>query len=540
MKLIGLVIVSLLPRSIFSQIAGNNYVPFNLEDTNIDWSHVSKDSTIDGHLIEGSTATFDGYSHLRQFYDLDRFRLIEEGYLYQIHRTMFDNDISGALIEKIDIETGELIWNIVYDQRTQERREFLSRAKIENGSLLLYNLLITTDDPEPIDWPVVALGWAEGYLKIREYDLISGELIHESIPDTSLSLKLIQNHSFDEAVMSIKDDFISVYTHNWSDNGPSILIDSINLSGQLINSTDTLYSLLGDLDWANSWQADNHLMYIDEEEDKFYWMDFYTKQPWSVDSTRANINVYHDNSIELIEVNFPDKHNVQTFSIIDVDSGRILLKLFYPDETISYVLLDEDGTFFWKVDLVSEGIRFIQVDDLSDFVLVTDGGTTDGKSQINIMKYEDGNLEERGKVVLADENYYMYPYEIQSVSDNEFLISVEYRENINPYPLQGSFRSIFKVDGKHIGINPSVFTEDIENDMANINVFPNPFLNYFSFYSEKQKGNMRLYSSSGHLLLSQKIEKGHNTAITSEISNGIYYLSLQYEDFKITKAISKN
>jgi len=363
--------------------------------------------------------------------------------------------------------------------------------------------------------------------------------IIQSTPDTSLNLKLIQNHSFDETLMIINDNFITVYTHDWMDNGPAILVDTIDLSGQLINATDTLFSLLGNLDWENSWRQNNHLMYIEEDEEKFYWMDYYTKQPWSLDSTRANINIYHENSTEIIEINFLDKHRVQTFSIIYVDSGRILLKLFYPDDTISYILIDQDGSMLWKVDLEGEGIRFIQLDDLNDFVLVRGGDDINGKSQIEIIKFEDGNLEKKGQIILDNEDYYMFPYGIQSIGDNNYLITVEYREDVEPFPRQGSFRTILKVDGKQIGIGTSVSTDDTSDKATNIKVIPNPFRDYFSFYSENQEGIMNLYSYVGNLILSKEIVKGYNSTTTSELNKGIYYLSLQYEGYKITKAIHK-
>lgn len=531
--------LALLPFSSDSQIAGNNFIPFELENINVEWSHVSYDSTIVGHILEGSTATHDGYSHLWPFYNHNRFRLIEDGYIYLIHRTLYDNDVSGALIEKLNLETGELIWNITFDQRTQDLPEYVTRAKIEGNRLILYNLLITTEDEEQFGIPIVWAGWVEGYLKIREYDIRDGSLISESIPDTSLNLKLIENQTHEETVMNVlDDDVIEILHHEWLDEGPVVIIDTINRDGAYTNAPDTLYSLLGDLDWASSWRPSGYLLYRDFFTEKLYWLDFYTKQPWSLDSTRANINIYHKDEIEVIPIVFPGNEDVVTWSLIDVVDGKMLLKLYYrdDDDTVSYVLLDETGLLLWKVDLSGQGIRFIQVDEDNSFV-ITKGSTmpSSNKSQIDVFKLEDGVLENKGNFILKDENYFMYGIEIQTVENNKYLISVEYIENGNI----GNHKAIFKVDGREIGIDPAVYTENLLNIGDELTIYPNPFSDSFSFDSQHNNRIIKMYSATGEFILSKKVHLGLNSISTSDIDPGMYYITMELDNYKITKAAYK-
>lgn len=35
---------------------------------------------------------------------------LHEGYYYKVARTIYDVDVSGALVEKIDLATGEVVW----------------------------------------------------------------------------------------------------------------------------------------------------------------------------------------------------------------------------------------------------------------------------------------------------------------------------------------------------------------------------------------------------------------------------------------------
>lgn len=528
-------------NSTYGQIAGNNFIPFEVEGIDIDWHHVSYDSTIVALDIEGSPATYDGYSHLHHYYDENRMSLQDEnGYLYLIHHSRYDQDGSGALIEKIDIVTGELIWKIIFDLRTIDIREFVFTAKITDDILTLHNIQVTNEYPTPLDFPIILLGWAEGHLKIRQYDIHTGELLFESIPDTTQNLKTIDTHSFNESIMSTLDEGMTeVFKHQWTNDGPYVTIDSINNSGVCINPTDTLWSELGDLNWAASRQNQYQLMSRDQSSDKFYFQDFYIKKPSSLDSTRFNINVYQGSELlDIIEVDFPDKEKVQACSIISISENRILLKVFFFDDSISYLLLDHSGSIVWMVDLPERGPRYVQVNDQDEFVMTVNNGRVNGKSQIEILKLEDGNLVSKGSFSLKDENYLMYDLAIERLPQNKFLITVDYYEDTPSRADGGDHIATFVVDGSEFGIASS--TEVVSDNNIELDVFPNPFSDNLTVQSSEDNAQVSLYSMAGELIFSQAINQGTTSLETSNLVDGMYLLKISYQKYQISRPVIKH
>jgi len=526
---------------LYGQIAGFNYVPFELVDTDVDWHHVSYDSTIVNLEIEGSPATYDGYSHLRPHYDECPLRLIDDGYLYLIHLSRYDQDVTGALIEKIDIDSGELLWNIIFDYRSTEIREFVFRAKIDGDVLTLYNLEIINEYPVPLNVPIIALGWAEGYLKIRKYDTNTGILITETFPDTTQNLKVINNHTFNETLMSVVDDeVIEIYDHEWLESGPVIIIDSINHRGEYINPSDTLRSQLGNLDWVNSWRVNGQLMYRDQPNERLLWLDYYTKQPWSADSTRANINVYEDDHVEILNIDFPNKAQMKTWAIWDVVDDKILLKLLFLDDSSSYLLMNLDGEIIWKVDIPNEQVRnHIKVNAKGEFVMVNRLQPNTEQSKIDILQYKDQTLSIKGNVVLKNENYYMYPLEIQKLEDNDYLISVVYQQDTLPASIRGEHRTIFKVAGNEIGLSTSVDTDEVPTSDIRFNTYPNPFTQSIYVESVEEGALVSLITQDGRKLGSSTIFNGIAKISCPTLSSGTYYIMLTMDNYSITTPVIK-
>jgi len=159
MKTILLLLTSLFSLSLLAQQAGN-YIPLEFTNLTPSWTHTSVDSTIIGHLPEeyrDLSLGFDGYSHITRSDNIERAPMIVDDYLCIISRTSYDIDVSGGLIEKIDMNTGEKIWQNTFDLRTSSYKEFIERTIIKHDTLILINYNITVPD-SPINYfPFVAI-----------------------------------------------------------------------------------------------------------------------------------------------------------------------------------------------------------------------------------------------------------------------------------------------------------------------------------------------------------------------------------------------
>jgi len=102
-------------QSLIAQTATYNYIPLEFENLDPVWAHVSSDSTIMGHMIPDSDVGFDGYGHIRSSNDPYTERLLHDGHVYLVSRTLYDNDYAGGIVEKIDLSTGELIWKTIFE-----------------------------------------------------------------------------------------------------------------------------------------------------------------------------------------------------------------------------------------------------------------------------------------------------------------------------------------------------------------------------------------------------------------------------------------
>jgi len=244
---------------IYTQQAGN-YIPMIFEGLQPIWTHASVDSTIIDHLPEeyrDLSLSFDGYSHLWVSDDIERKPLIDGDYLYIVSRTRYDIDVSGGLIEKIDMRTGEKIWQNTFDLRTSSYREFIERTIIKEDTLMLINYKITVPDSPVNYFPfVIFAGFGgEGVLKIRKYNTLTGNLISEETANQfNPNVKFLQVGPDDSAqVNPIENDLLEVIQFTIDREGIELLFDTINYQGLLVNAQDTVFSSLENADWENSW-----------------------------------------------------------------------------------------------------------------------------------------------------------------------------------------------------------------------------------------------------------------------------------------------
>ena len=254
-----LIVITITAPDAISQRAGI-YKDIQFDSLYPLWSYTSYDPTIVGHEIENPRdlgAEFDGYGHVRMNDNIEQKPIIENNDLYIISKTFYDGDLSGALIEKIDLIDGHLIWQASFDLRVGENREFVERAYLEEGNLVLITYLIITPDPS-INVPLLYHSGTihRGLLKIRKYDKVTGNLIESSQPSAGhTDIKLIAPGPTDDVqCYPIENDQYEIVNFYFRDTfGIRIYIDTLDHLGVKVNKTDTLWSELKNIDWKYSY-----------------------------------------------------------------------------------------------------------------------------------------------------------------------------------------------------------------------------------------------------------------------------------------------
>ncbi len=92
------------------------YVPLQLDDVTPKWDHLVIDTTIIGYVDTTAFWSdgdhfYNGMNHVMGFPN-GTTSLVTDDHLYSYTNVKFDIDLGGFIMEKIDLETGELLWKM--------------------------------------------------------------------------------------------------------------------------------------------------------------------------------------------------------------------------------------------------------------------------------------------------------------------------------------------------------------------------------------------------------------------------------------------
>jgi hypothetical protein len=95
-------------------------------------------------------------------------------------------------------------------------------------------------------------------------------------------------------------------------------------------------------------------------------------------------------------------------------------------------------------------------------------------------------------------------------------------------------------DSTLVVIDPGVGIYSMGNDESTFNVFPNPASEWITIDNkEKQKVQVRMYNMLGEYVLVADLNSGVNTIDISNLSDGVYVVSLQSENRRAYRKICK-
>jgi len=512
------------------QVGYFNYIPLEFRDVEPLWIHVTSDSTIIG-AETGNAIRYDGHSHVHNTTRVEDSFIIHDDFIYVVTPSRFDGDFSGGIIEKIDLYSGEMIWKNTFDYRNTEYREDIRRAVIKNNKLVIYTYRIVSDEVEEFPLPIIFLGAAEGFLKIREYDLSNGELIYQSEPDlTDPNNKIIPNEIFGgQQLHFISEDSFLLLEKHIDTTGSYFITDTIDAYGRLLNDPDTTLSCLEIDDWGDSYWRDSHLYRIDPNG-KLYWLDFYIPGDFTLDTARAFINVYdHGVITEKLSLNFLDKDNASNWNLIDVTDAYIYLQVSYFGENGQWhVILDKEGKLIKKVKDEGQLSTYSEMDEDYNFILgrtsgFVDGSYPNGHSQLSLYRSQGERMEKISTFTFAFPSYMIELTRVKKLSDDNYLVSgIYYEVEINRR--KGRFNFMMKLTPEMMGLE-TVNTMHIIAEKDQLRLYPNPGSSILTLELEKPSNiNIKVFNSNNQFMF-QKIENTTSMKIDiNHLEPGFYYL----------------
>lgn len=204
--------------------------PVEFENFKYDWYHIPKDSSVTDDICTWST----GSTH---FYQLYQHQIEHEGFLYMVYPVyIFFGEVEGYLFEKIDLNSGKVIWKQTLDLRNNDHQEmpvFLQISEYNTIDVYSYRRILPNGQ-------FLFFGFTNGetdpcILSKRSYDLDNGSLMATYFPDQNLtSTKIIYRPSRG----AIKDIWpLNDTSYLYLSRDKKLKIDYIHLhSGQVLSS----------------------------------------------------------------------------------------------------------------------------------------------------------------------------------------------------------------------------------------------------------------------------------------------------------------
>lgn len=522
------------PAPLLSQYTGFNYIDPVFTEVEPDWVYVSYEEEMVNLMTEDTLCVYDGYNHFRGFNDKSIEPLIHEGYFYRVSSTIYNNDIAGIIIEKIDLNTGELIWQNGYDPRDADHdyKEHIMLAEIEGNSLRLYNLKLL---PSPY-YSIFGNGY--GNLIHRRFDLETGEQIEFIPPDTTLSnLASIRSGEgygvlFDP---SKEEDLIEIYTLTHVDTTfleSHLTIDSINNRGQRLNPLDTLTSKFAAIVDPLGYLVSVRSGMAKDKNGTLYWLQNYINRYFPSKTKYAEIvKIENGHIIDTLSLDNLTISDTRSVSLESINDTTILLNSeiidfspsrFQEISSIDGSLLSEytiSDCFFSRdtrqyVDYMNE-----------DFIIGASCFEGDVTSTM-IYQKENDNLVPIKELRLKNPIYDLSFDEIFKVSESDYIVKFGYNERLSRISFKGAFSGTMKISAEELGIGTSATAETPVTDK--VSLFPNPCSEYLTLsFTSNDKYDIRIVDLLGHTLITDRdIQSKTHEIEVAHLPAGHYYVSI--------------
>lgn len=542
-----------LNMSVFAQVP-EPYKELQFLSYTPNWVSVSEDETFQ------SVQQWDRYSRVLpcvQYYQPPA--IIAGSHLYSALRTG-TWDLEGFLLEKRNLQTGEIVWKKTHDMRNHSRQEAPFSLRINDaGELQLINYRRIS----PPDNPAFPGGFAGGgdasHLSIMEFDTASGDLVrhrHPASTDTTAA-EIRQFYKYRTQLWHVDNDTFQwlTYHFDFKDKYPlsigvyhsSFMHDGVMLrADSALHQYDTSAIALSDVG------SEYDRRCFQYSSDSIYCINYiYSKSDQN--KWFGRIDLYNQ-YLELLATR--DVSDIIPFSKVNqlfhVSKDKILLySTDYVSETDDRIIsLDRDGNLnevLYLKELIghnsysrtrvvenphNDGLIIFSLDQINQKLYVLQ---SDGHGHLSLVRILETLLP----------SYVAYPTQVMFDSVNNNLVALLMHAR---FELVDDRYPVFHGNWAHwvsMPLDDFVDVTDqptlVETDMS---VYPNPTDRTFNIESDFQEGDqIKLFNTSGQLISMQYIDYVSTSVevrFPDKTPAGVYIVKCfdRYRRLKATEKIS--
>ncbi len=501
------------------------------------WLH----SPIDSSLI--GDGNYTGRNHFRNVFDHPFPHFISDNYLYIAYHVRYSfGDVEGALLEKIDLKDGKVMWQQKWDLRNNDRQEWVESIYMGDQGYL--NVVTDKRIREPF-YDIYHTFDNRGdtcLINIRKFDIEDGSLVENtggSVDDPE-SVR-IKNNSYKTALFP---DGNSFQYYDMTNSYETISLYNIDEYGHL--TSDALIDTIkfeGDVD-------------IHDEEVYFYRRIYKVNKDTLISlnilrnkkkiGTDTQINVIDTQTIVTIlnkEMKVINKFRIDTLlpyrykhlylNYADDKYFRIYgkkLNKSYRD-TFFYVLFNYEGDIERQFTGVYKNknhhfysIKYLE--DEKEFLLSTYSSHYYGLDFVLTTPYDSVNQIK--EFYYDDKTYGFFPLFIKQLGNNDILLygyTAYYDKELSFFVLK--WPTMMRIKAEDLGLHGTA-TRNILTNNNNISISPNPAKSTINLdLDEIFSGEIEITDALGRVVINTKvINVSRQNVDVSALTSGMYFVKL--------------
>jgi len=498
-----------------------------IEGVSIDWIHVPSTNFVKLELQSPDATFISGYADYRNI------PFIDNEWLYvctPIQRTK-QSDLEGSLVEKLDIESGELIWQTVIHSGFSGKEEYLDKFYVnDNNDLILLSGRRVKDPGEFTFFGIVS---DSCHFSMTRIDTQSGDILFQSQPSDQ-ALSLLNGDGNRSQYHNLRDgnyDYTSFHRNGPQGyNGYYAVRQKLSISGDAIDSpiihtvqfpeeVDTLWVRHINRNKMFRLNQDTTVI-ISHATTNFIENGTSLVKLALLDESLETINSFYINEsissyIGHIEILKVDQSFIYTTAVVtDTDSVDDKYEIIY--------IFDYEGNLLASIDIDGKKTKNfnlkITYDPYRDEFFVL--GYNEETCMLNLFSSKNRNgLHLLKSFSYGEDKIKLFPRYIHVLNDSQLLCKFHnglYREPI-----------WMKIELGEISASADILTPDKE-----VVLFPNPTSGKVKFATKDLSvvKNMLIYNSVGSLVAKGQIE--NNSVDFSGFPDGFYYIHFSDSDNK--------
>lgn len=540
-----MIFLSFLLNSLFSiaQVERCDYIPIDFEEIAPLWRHLTIDTTILS-FKDTSAAFRTCYTNPFEHLSTEASSFIEGDYLYSLVEIDIDLDVSGAVAEKINLQTGELEWQIIEDIRSAPYREQVLHAAVEGDRFVIYGARDFAPDSTDTSSFIYdfKLSFAGIYYR-REYNIETGDRILEFTPadDDSLAAWVVKDPIVSYNFFS-EDSLISLFDKRnfLVGKGYNLTRTVIDPNGHLVGVEDTVVvGRFSDREILGGLIQDEPKLLLTPENTYLYLENYYPREDDG--QTFEAIFSEYDKDFNLLRELDLKTLGLDIFSQVEpleVTEDAILIRgcanryngIFASPCEEFYFVLDRSFNLVHQFTIpdseislektLSSGIRLAS----QEKVYILDALFQDvGQSFLDLYEsVEGGTIRLVKRLTISESEWVGFVDKFFILDGGDFLIRFTHSCFID------GDKNSWHPEWFRFDINDlleSVSTEEISSSL-DIRMSPNPVSDYLFLQSEEPfSGHMEIRDTGGRVLLSKQMTFSNEWQIpVSDYEHGLYHL----------------